>query len=145
VEFPFAAHLHARCEVFLNDIIEWSGNKDKTMRHYRYWGVVLAILGISLALYPHSAAAEGWLVGLLKKPYIGAAPNNARNPGRNAAVPPAHQRYYAYNVEDYPWFNNGFAVPTYNWGYFGARYRPATIGQDPYNNDYSGFSYRPAD
>ena len=99
---------------------------------------------ISAMLLPATASADG-LLGLLKKPYIGPAPNNARNPGRSAAVPPAHQRYYAFNVEDYPWFNHGFPVPTYNWGYFGAHFQPSIVTQHPYYNNYRGLSYRPAD
>jgi len=105
---------------------------------------VLAVLLASVIVVPQPAAAGG-LLGWLKKPYIGPAPNNARNPGRFAAVPPAHQRYYAYNVEDYPWLNNGYPVPTYNWGYFGAHFRPSIVTAHPYYEDSKGSSYRPGD
>jgi hypothetical protein len=95
---------------------------------------------------PVETRAAGGLVGLIKKPHVGPAPNNALNPGRHQAVPPGHQRFYAYNVEDYPWFKNGYAVPTYNWGYFGARYRPGFVGQHPYYpEEYGGGSFRPGD
>jgi hypothetical protein len=105
--------------------------------------MLLMLLALNMLL--PAAVQAGGLLDLLKKPYVGPAPNMARNPGRNAAVPPAHQRYYAANVEDYPWLKNGLAIPTYNWGYFGAHYQPSTVTQHPYTNDYSGFSYRTAD
>lgn len=107
---------------------------------------LLAIVLTAAFACPAGVRAADGLVGWLKKPYVGPAPNNAFNPGRHQAVPPAHQRYYAYNVEDYPWYKNGYGVPTYNWGYFGARYRAGFTGQHPYYpEEYSGGSYRPGD
>jgi hypothetical protein len=107
----------------------------------------LAILVLAAAVaWAAETRAAGGLVGWLKKPYVGPAPNTALDPGRHQAVPPGHQRFYAYNVEDYPWFKNGYAVPTYNWGYFGARYRAGVVGQHPYYpEEYSGGSFRSGD
>jgi hypothetical protein len=104
--------------------------------------IVTGLLWASLLPVPTKA---GELLALLKKPYTGPAPVYARQPSRFVAVPPGHERYYAYNEPDYPWYTNGFGVPTYNWGYFGARYRPTIVGQDPYYPEYRGFSYRPGD
>jgi hypothetical protein len=97
-----------------------------------------------VALSPASAPAGDFLE-LLKRPYTGPAPVYARQPGRAVAVPPGHERYYAYNVPDYPWYSNGLGVPTYNWGYFGARYRPGVSGEHPYFENYKGLSYRTGD
>jgi hypothetical protein len=105
--------------------------------------VATGVLTWATLLSTPAMAAE--LLGLWKKPYTGPAPVYARQPSRAVAVPPGHQRYYAYNEPDYPWYNNGLGVPTYNWGFFGARYRPAIVGDHPYYNMYSGFSFRPGD
>ena len=114
----------------------------------RHWGWLTVLVLAAFAAWPMEAgAAGGSIKEWLKKPYVGPAPNNALNPGRHQAVPPGHQRYYAYNVEDYPWFKNGSAVPTYNWGYFGARYRAGFVGQNRYYpEEYNGGgSFRPGD
>ena len=58
-----------------------------------------------------------------------------------AAAPPGPHRYPEYNVCG-PWYGYGFGVPTYNWGYFGARYRPACICHKGYYGTLSQWGYR---
>jgi hypothetical protein len=58
-------------------------------------------------------------------------------------VPPGQERLRTVNVPAYPWLSHGLAVPTYNWGYFGARSRPTTLTQRAYYEDYVQWSFRP--
>ena len=57
-------------------------------------------------------------------------------------TPPGPHRYPEYNTGCYPWYGYGFGVPTYNWGYFGATYRPVCIGHTGYYGDFLQWSYR---
>jgi len=99
-----------------------------------------------LVLTCGSLASAGGIIDLLfKKPYHGPAPSYGRNWSRFVLEPPGHQRYYVYNVPDYPWIGQGHAIPTYNWGYFGARYGRTVVKEAPYYDDYRGWSFRPAD
>jgi hypothetical protein len=58
-------------------------------------------------------------------------------------VPPGHERLQAQAVPAYPWLVQGQKTPTYNWGYFGGRYRPRVVEQHAYSDDYSQWSFRP--
>jgi hypothetical protein len=92
-----------------------------------------------------SPAAAADVLGWLTRQSAGPAPSPATSTGRAPAVPPGKQRYYAYNVDGYPWYSHGCAVPTFNWGYFGAEYRPTAIMQHGYFNDYRQYGFRPGD
>ena len=101
----------------------------------------------ALALVCAGRATAGELLDRLATPHH-PAPTQHNSVNRYAAVPPGHQRYYVYNVEEYPWLNHGLAVPTYNWGYFGAHSRPIFSAQHPdsfyYHNAWQ-WTFRPAD
>ena len=98
-------------------------------------------------LLPTSAEAGsllGWLGGCRHHPpaYVG-------NPKRIVAAPPGPHRYAEHGPHHYPeynvygpWYGYGFGVPTYQWGYFGARYRPVCITHKGYYGDFSQWSYR---
>jgi len=63
-------------------------------------------------------------------------------PKRYVAAPPGPHRYLEYNTGCYPWYGYGLGVPTYNWGYFGAHYRPAPICHQGYYGDFYQWGYR---
>ena len=113
------------------------------MPRCRWLCLLLGVLvgGMLLA----APASAGDLLGWLTRQYCGPAPTPATSTNRFTAVPPGKQRYYAYNVEGYPWYANGLAVPTYNYGYFGARYHPVVVRQHGYYSDCRQWSYRPGD
>lgn len=62
---------------------------------------------------------------------------------RYVHVPPGKERFHAVPVPAYPWLTHGEVVPTYNWGYFGARYQPRTVEQQTYYGDACQWSFRP--
>jgi len=113
------------------------------MWRYRWSCLLLGVLAWEMFSANTATAADplGWLA----RQYCGPAPTPATSTNRFAAVPPGKQRYYAYNVDGYPWYAHGAAVPTFNWGYFGAQYRPTVIRQHSYYGDYRQWSYRPGD
>jgi hypothetical protein len=91
-----------------------------------------------------SSAGAGELLNRLVAPsHPAPTPHNSIN--RYAAVPPGHQRYFAYNVEEYPRLNHGLGIPTYNWGYFGAHFRPITSVQHRYHDGAWQGCFQPAD
>ena len=55
---------------------------------------------------------------------------------------PAPHRYPEYNTANSPWYGYGFGVPTYNWGYFGAHYRPTVVSHKGYYGHYTQWGYR---
>ena len=99
------------------------------------------VCALSLALLSPTPAAAGNLLGWLTGYHCDRSPDYSGNPKRIVAAPPGPHRYPEYNVHC-PWYGYGFGVPTYNWGYFGARYRPACICHHGYYGDFSQWSYR---
>ena len=55
---------------------------------------------------------------------------------------PGPYRYSEYPGGSYPWYGYGFGVPTYNWGYFGAHYRPMSVCHKGYYGDFTQWGYR---
>ena len=84
-------------------------------------GLVLALAGWANAGHPRPT-----LVAPTDVPphVVSSPPGPHRNPGCS------------------PWQGYGFGVPTYNWGYFGAQYRPICISHTGYCGDYSQWGYR---
>ena len=41
-----------------------------------------------------------------------------------------------------PWYGYGFGVPTYSWGWFGVKYRPAVTCHRGYYDDFYQWGYR---
>jgi hypothetical protein len=119
------------------------GPGGRVMAHRR---LVCLLLGALLywGCWASNAAAVD-LLSWVTRQHAGPAPSPASSTGRFPAVPPGKQPYYAYNVEDYPWYKHGCAVPTYNWGYFGARYRPLVVGGHSYYSTYGQVGFRPGD
>jgi len=57
--------------------------------------------------------------------------------------PPAPNRYAQHQAGYYPWYGYGFAVPTFNWGYFGAHGHGTLLtGFRGYHEDFWQFSYQ---
>ena len=100
------------------------------------WGCVL----LSAWLWSAPAPA-GELLGFLKGPLHRHAPGYPGNPRQIAAPRPSPHLYGEYNVA-YPWYGYGFGVPSYQWGYFGARHRPAIGSHTGYHDDFSQWGYR---
>jgi len=68
--------------------------------------------------------------------------NYSTSPHSTVAGPPGPHRYEGNDAARAPWYGYGFGVPTYQWGYFGVRYRGATLGHQGYYKDYTQWSYR---
>jgi len=64
------------------------------------------------------------------------------NPKQVAPSPPVPHPYYPEHNVHGPWYGYGFGVPTYPWGYFGARYRPAVISHKGYYGNFTQWGYR---
>jgi len=77
-----------------------------------------------------------WISGHHKRPSGAHA-----SPYQVLGARPAPHVYPEYNVNA-PWYGYGFGVPSYNWGYFGARYRPAQVSHRGYYGDVSQWGYR---
>jgi len=94
-------------------------------------------------LVPSSATAE-WYPGkhLHRLHDHLAGPSQLIEPRQNVAAPPGPHRYPEYNAAAAPWYGYGFGVPTYNWGHFGATYRPAAVGHHGYYGDFTQWGYR---
>ncbi|MBN2476059.1 MAG: hypothetical protein JXB62_15720 [Pirellulales bacterium] len=99
-------------------------------------GVLTCLLAaVSLA----TSATAGDLLGLVRGH---GSPSGSASPWRQVAAPPGPHRYPQYNAASAPWSGYGFGVPTYSWGYFGARYRPAVICHKGYYGDMTQWGYR---
>jgi len=81
--------------------------------------------------------------GPLRQRMVFGPPRVPSTLDRNAHVPPGQERFQAVPVPAYPWLSNGLNVPTYQWGYFGARSRPRIVEQHGYSDDYRQWSFRP--
>lgn len=70
-----------------------------------------------------------------------APPNGAATPqGSSAGIPTPYRCPGAPQVA--PWYGYGFGVPTYSWGWFGVKYRPAVTCHRGYYDDFYQWGYR---
>jgi len=101
------------------------------------------VLALVLVLGASSAAtvSGGQRLAALARGQRPHSPERLGNPTGFSAGPPAPYRYQQYSTH-YPWYGYGFGVPTYNWGYFGVRWRPGCISHTGYYDDYMQWSYR---
>jgi len=95
-----------------------------------------------LALLLASSAEAGDMFGRLGGRYVHHRRHGMVEPQQHVAAPPGPHRYPQYNAAAAPWYGYGFGVPTYNWGYFGAKYRPAVVSHHGYYGDFSQWGYR---
>jgi hypothetical protein len=86
------------------------------------------------ALAPHDHLGEGVPPGV-------ATPHDGLAAGISTG-PPGPHRYGEYAAGGDPWHGYGFGVPTYNWGYFGAHYRPMSICHTGYYGQFVQWGYR---
>ena len=96
---------------------------------------------LTSGLLPATPATAGELLSRLKGHLHKPPPGYVSSPRQIVAAPPGPHRYAEYNVYC-PWYGYGLGVPTYNWGYFGARYRPACIYHKGYYGDLTQWGYR---
>lgn len=101
------------------------------------------ILVLTMAVIGLPTAAGAIEPGFLRQRILNGPPHYPPTENRYAHVPPGHERFYAQPVPAYPWLDRGLNVPTYNWGYFGARTRPNVVEQHGYYDDYRQWSFRP--
>lgn len=101
--------------------------------------VFLLFLAMTILLGRPAASADlrttfrSWLKP--KPPYNEVPPTGV------SVGPPNPYRYTGGNpCKD--WYGYGFGVPTYNWGYFGARYSSVSICHKGYYGDYYQWGYR---
>lgn len=99
-----------------------------------------SVLGKSADGNTAGAAETG---GPLRQRMVFGPPRVPSTLDRNVHVPPGKERFQAVPVPAYPWLSNGLNVPTYQWGYFGARSRPRVVEQHGYSDDYRQWSFRP--
>ena len=60
--------------------------------------------------------------------------------GYSAGIPTPYRCPGAPQVA--PWYGYGFGVPTYSWGWFGVKYRPAVTCHRGYYDDFYQWGYR---
>ena len=104
----------------------------------------LLLLGLLIPSWAVAGESFGWYPGKnlhRLKDHL-AGPPQPSGPGQHVAAPPGPHRYPEYNAAAAPWYGYGFGVPTYNWGYFGATYRPAAISHHGYYGDFTQWGYR---
>ena len=108
----------------------------------RYWPGVLVCVCLSCVFWPGvvAEAGDGLLGRLVRGPH-GSPPQYLGNPQQMTVAPPTRHVYPEYNVPG-PWYGYGFGVPTYQWGYFGARHRPAVITHHGYYGEFTQWGYR---
>jgi len=94
------------------------------------------------SLCPAAAEAGGPLRLFSKVHAAIAADHHQGSPHAISQGTPGPHRYPEYNTGNYPWYGYGFGVPTYNWGYFGARYRPAIVSHKGYYGRQTQWGYR---
>jgi hypothetical protein len=103
-------------------------------------------LGVLVAaVFLAGPAAGGETSAFLRKYPVAARPGYPGNLTRFPTTPQGRSPYYAVNVPAYPWLGHGMTVPTYNWGYFGAQYRPLVMTQHDYHGKCQQWSFRPGD
>jgi len=107
----------------------------------RCWPLLLCWAFTLGFLFPTTASAAGPLeiLGVLRP---GRLVEHPGTPGGYSVGPPGPYRYPEYSTGHSPWYGYGFGVPTYQWGYFGARYRPACVSHKGYYGDYTQWGYR---
>jgi len=107
-------------------------------------GTVLTVsLGLLLATCALPAPAHGGdFLRRLTGHVHSQAYADVQSPSVHVAAPPGPHRYPEYNAATGPWYGYGFGVPTYNWGYFGAQYRPAVVCHHGYYGDFTQWGYR---
>ena len=117
---------------------------------FRAIGRAAALATVLLIGWTVLGASADWNVagavepsGPLRQRMVFGPPRVPSTLDRNAHVPPGHERFQAVPVPAYPWLSNGLNVPTYQWGYFGARSRPRVVEQHGYAEDYRQWSFRP--
>ena len=106
----------------------------------RYWPAVLAGV-LTLEILCSSAAVSGELLRMLRACHCEQGTTFLANPAGFVAVPPVPSRFGGCGSAP-AWSGYGFGIPTYNWGYFGARYRPACVSHTGYYGDYVQWGYR---
>ncbi len=108
----------------------------------RVLSVLLGVAVMGLGLMHPAAARAGGPFGLLSRAHSGHAVQQQDGLHGVSTGPPGPHRYPEYNTGNYPWYGYGFGVPTYSWGYFGARYRPAAVSHKGYYGHYTQWGYR---
>ena len=86
------------------------------------------------ALAPRGHLGEGVPPGVV-------TPHGGLAEGTSTGTPGPY-RYPQHADGRYPWYGYGFGVPTYNWGYFGAHYRPMSICHTGYYGEFVQWGYR---
>ena len=109
------------------------------MPHRCVLSILVCLLSLTWLL--PAPAEAGNLFPFFKDHRHRCPPDWVGNPKRIVAAPPGPHRYGEYNVYC-PWYGYGFGVPTYNWGYFGARYRPACVCHTGYYGMFTQWGYR---
>lgn len=98
--------------------------------------VLLVVLLGAWHAGPSTAAEGGELVRAVKRVFQPEPPPYwVGNPRAITAGTPGPQRLPQYQ-HSAPWYGYGFGVPTYQWGSFGARYRPTRSCFTGYYGDY---------
>lgn len=123
--------------------MRWSKMEWPMGRYYLpyYLPCILTALLLTVAILPTPAEA-GELIDRLKTLCHHPPPGYVPAPMQMAAGTPGPHRYPEYNTGSYPWYGYGFGVPSYRWGYFGAKYRPIAITHKGYHGNYSQWGYR---
>ncbi len=108
----------------------------------RVVSLLVAAAVILLGLMDATVAEARGPFGLLHKAHSGQTVQQQDGPHGVSTGPPGPHRYPEYNTGNHPWYGYGFGVPTYNWGHFGARYRPTAVSHKGYYGHYTQWGYR---
>jgi len=109
------------------------------MLRFRFVLLTIGIFTLG-ALLPTTAEA-GNLVTWLRK-CVENKPPYAHVPTVGVSVGTPSPERYTGGRPCRQWYGYGWGVPTYNWGYFGARYQPVCICHKGYYGDFVQWSYR---
>ncbi len=107
----------------------------------RYLPGVLVMMLFAVVLTAAPAVAGHPILGRLKG-HRHPPPGCVADPWHLVAPPTSYYRTSGLCANRDNWSGYGFGVPTYRWGYFGARYRPVCITHKGYYGTYTQWGYR---
>jgi len=106
----------------------------------------LLVLAAAICLTGGGEGASGGGLPLFQPRAIQRLSARLRAPAPPVSTPLASggvfQPYGQAGSRHSAWFGQSMGVPTYNWGYFGAKARPYTATRESYHGDHVEWTFR---